>query len=556
MTKALKRSLSILLAIVIIFSFAYVGLDEVDSGELFVVKTKATTIAGSDECGNDLTLALDNVGYTKRWYIVNDNVGPYISCTVKADGTIDLSEFVLNGNYDLPIYLEIPEMLDGYKVTSVGENLLKYNGLIYTVKIPDTVTTIGNSAFYNCYNLREVKLSNSLTEIPNNCFQYCMSLSRISIPKSVKKIGKYAFGGCAYSPYVNYTGSVCEWNNINIGAGNTSLDNAEINYAGAAHVASDWIIDKNATVNSTGLKHKECTVCGIKLQTAVIPQLKPATPKLSSVANTPTGVKFTWGKVTGADSYAVYRRTYNASTKTWSGWANIAKGVKTNSYLDTTAKTGTYYIYTVRAGNEAGYSGYNATGLKIYFLSTPTLASVTNSSAGVTVKWGKVTGATSYVVYRRAYNATTKKWSGWTNLGKTTATSFADKTAKSGNYYIYTVKALAGTYTSAYNTTGLKTYFLSAPALSKVASTTSGVKFTWGKVTGASGYIVYRKTYNASTKKWSGWSKLATVAGNSKVSYVDKSAKKGTYYVYTTKAYYGSYTSAYNTTGLKVKDIY
>ena len=120
MTKALKRSLSILLAIAIIFSSAYVGLDEVDSGELFVVKTKATTIDGSDECGNDLILALDNVSFTKRWYIVNDNVGPYISCTVKADGTIELSEFVLNGNYDLPIYLEIPEMLDGYKADNHG----------------------------------------------------------------------------------------------------------------------------------------------------------------------------------------------------------------------------------------------------------------------------------------------------------------------------------------------------------------------------------------------------------------------------------------------------
>ena len=50
--------------------------------------------------------------------------------------------------------------------------------------------------------------------------------------------------------------------------------------------------------------------------------------------------------------------------------------------------------------------------------------------------------------------------------------------------------------------------------------------------------------------------KLTTVKGNTKVSYVDKSAKKGTTYTYTVKAYSGSYTSAYNTKGLKIKDKY
>ncbi len=277
---------------------------------------------------------------------------------------------------------------------------------------------------------------------------------------------------------------------------------------------------------------------------------KPATPKLTKVANTSTGPQITWGAVAGADTYIVYRKTYNAKTKKWGGWEVANKSVKTASYVDKTAKTGTYYIYTVKAVNAAGSSGYDKTGLKTYFMSMPKVSSVANATNGVTVKWSKITGATGYIVYRKTYNAKTKKWGGWTNLGKTTGASFTDKTAKSGTYYLYTVKAYYGSYYSAYNTSGTKIYFMSAPKLSSATSAKAGITTKWGKVTGATGYIVYRKTGSG------GWTKIATIKKNSTVSYLDKTAKKGVTYKYTVRAYYGSYNSAYNTSGLTCKDKY
>ncbi len=310
------------------------------------------------------------------------------------------------------------------------------------------------------------------------------------------------------------------------------------------HYESDCYIGEDASVYSAGWFYTECTLCGEELFVGEIPQLKPATPKLTKIANTASGVQVTWGAVEGADNYVVYRKTYDAKTKKWSGWTNLGKTTSA-SYVDKTAKSGTYYLYTVKAVNEAGASGYDKTGIKTYFLARPTVTTA-NANAGVTVKWTKATGATGYIVYRK----TTGGWTKVATVKGAGTLSYTDKTAKAGTTYKYTVKAYYGSYVSAYNTSGVAVRRLTTPTLKSVTSAKAGVTTKWNKVTGASGYIVYRKTGNG------GWVKLATVSGNSKITYLDKTAKKGVTYTYTVKAYYGSSTSAHNTKGLTIKDKY
>ena len=135
------------------------------------------------------------------------------------------------------------------------------------------------------------------------------------------------------------------------------------------HSSSNWVIEKS-TVYRAGMKYKECTECGEVLEVVLIPQLKPEAPRISNATNTASGVKITWGKVEGADDYIVLRRTYDAKTKKWSLWSKLQEGVTSTSYLDKTAKSGVYYVYTVKSNNEAGYSSHRS-GFKTYFLSTP-----------------------------------------------------------------------------------------------------------------------------------------------------------------------------------------
>lgn len=267
------------------------------------------------------------------------------------------------------------------------------------------------------------------------------------------------------------------------------------------------------------------------------------TPDIEGIANVSGGVQLEWSTVDGATAYRVFRKTSNT------GWV-VLNDVETTSFIDKTASAGVEYTYTVKAVDGAYESGFDEDGLSIVCLAKPTtpkLLKVANTASGVKVTWGASTGASKYIVYRKTYNAKTKKWGGWTNLGNTTGTSFVDKKATSGTYYLYTVRANNAAGNSGYNTTGLKTYFLATPKVSATNSN-SGVTVKWTKSAGATGYLVYRKTT-------AGWTKVATVKGANTLSFTDKKASAGVTYRYTVKAYYGSYFSAFNTSGFAVRRL-
>lgn len=64
---------------------------------------------------------------------------------------------------------------------------------IVELEMPDSIETLGDAVFSQCFNLESVKLSSKLTIIPERTFDSCKELHFIEIPKGVKVIKKGAF---------------------------------------------------------------------------------------------------------------------------------------------------------------------------------------------------------------------------------------------------------------------------------------------------------------------------------------------------------------------------
>ena len=62
--------------------------------------------------------------------------------------------------------------------------------------IPNSVTSIGDSAFWGCRSLSDIVIPSSVTSIGDSAFWDCSSLSKIVIPSSVTSIGDCAFDNC------------------------------------------------------------------------------------------------------------------------------------------------------------------------------------------------------------------------------------------------------------------------------------------------------------------------------------------------------------------------
>lgn len=143
---------------------------------------------------------------------------------VKAARSTDYEYNIVGSNATITDYygsaenVTIPNKLDGYTVTGIGDKAFDYC-LMKKVTIPDSVNSIGEQAFCFCKNLKEINipekvtiinahtfytceslekivLPNNLTEIKYYAFLDCNNLKSVNIPNKVFKIGSYAFAGC------------------------------------------------------------------------------------------------------------------------------------------------------------------------------------------------------------------------------------------------------------------------------------------------------------------------------------------------------------------------
>ena len=134
--------------------------------------------------------------------ITNIKGNPFVKCPARV---INLSKHftIFEGN----LYTSDRRKLISYlskgenfiipdSVTSIGDGAFEDCWSLQSVTIPDSVTSIGDLAFYDCRSLHSVTIPDSVTSIGESAFEGCSSLQSVTIPDSVTSIGDSAFEFC------------------------------------------------------------------------------------------------------------------------------------------------------------------------------------------------------------------------------------------------------------------------------------------------------------------------------------------------------------------------
>ena len=95
-------------------------------------------------------------------------------------------------------------------VTSIGNSAFRRCASLTSIEIPNSVTSIGSEAFSGCSSLTSITFGDNsqLTSIGSEAFSGCSSLTSIEIPNSVTSIGYYAFSGCSSLTSIEIPNSV------------------------------------------------------------------------------------------------------------------------------------------------------------------------------------------------------------------------------------------------------------------------------------------------------------------------------------------------------------
>ena len=121
--------------------------------------------------------------------------------TVDANGNATITDFLgpVKSTNKGPYDIIIPAMLDKYSVTGLGEYSFSdrdFRQNIQSVTIPESVTSIGDDAFYYCSRLKSLTIKGAVKSMGEHAFAECRDLATLSLCNNIQTIGDYAFDNC------------------------------------------------------------------------------------------------------------------------------------------------------------------------------------------------------------------------------------------------------------------------------------------------------------------------------------------------------------------------
>ena len=508
----------------------------------------AGTIIDSGGCGigDGVTWTLDEDGkliirgqgsmanYNDKdapWYKYKDS----LFTVIVESGVIDIGAYAFSGCSSLRS-IEFPEGLESI-------NAYAFSGCssLSSVELPEGISSLFESTFSGCSSLTSIELPEGLEIIFRYAFSDCRHLERITLPSSLGMIETLALSGCSSLTEVIYAGTEQNWDEIYFSPNRDILNGITVTFLGKKNL-------KYASV--TGLYDK--TYTGEEITQSLVIEYDGIT----LTEGTDYTLYYENNIDYGLAGVTIIGKGDYIGKKEESFWIYKAAQTITASNLSLTyLKTGTITV----SGNK-GELSYKSSNTSI--ATVDSAGKVTAKGAGTakitisaeeTDNYEPATKTITVTVAKAAQSITVKAGASSVAVGKTTTVSITGakgtKSFKSSDTTIATVTS-AGTltakkvgtvqitatsastsnYKAASKTVTIKVVPAAATTLT-LENMTTGIKLTWSKATGATGYRVYREDTSGKTL-------IKKLSGGSTLTYTDTTAntngKKYRFYIYAT----------------------
>ena len=163
-----------------------------------------TGLDGTVALGESLQCVAENAFANTNFTAMNYNA---VYCFV---GYIDeYSGEPIYASFSLPSSLTTLNF--GDNVQSISQMAFKdCTSLTGTLTLPNSLTTIGDQAFYNCYGFEGIVMGNSVETIGNEAFRNCGGFKgELTLPETLLSVGNNAFASCDEISTINYNAINC-----------------------------------------------------------------------------------------------------------------------------------------------------------------------------------------------------------------------------------------------------------------------------------------------------------------------------------------------------------